>query len=688
MRRTLFLSAAVLAIAAIASPAAATGKLKFKGHPVAGSGPPAVQTIYWGAKTDVGQGAQDPCQGLCTGSVTCPDSTNYFYSLSFGGVTPKNGAVKTYNAVRSTPLPASEDITCTDSGGHSMLIHNVVDRTIAGDRTIRWRDGDVRSSGVSGTAQLTIALSRRAVGDIIVKRRGTTINTTANCNPTTNCSTGGGTVLNGTTIYSGSCNLGNCLTNVPTNTGTFRPELGDPTPVIGPFDFAGRGWAGMSVIGFTFDGEAASYTGNMVQNTGTTSDGYPMNFTWNNNTVIGNTADTYGTNRPNGGFNSCLDCYFHAENNDISFTKYGIQTGQSTGGVSDVFPGSTAPNLGEYYVGHNYIHDTSADSLYQQCPRYFVTEYNIFSDKKTAVTVGTAGTSPPYYNPFDSGRQQHADNIQVNMQITVNTVCAYNLYPGVVYRGNYLLRGNGRDSLPFWTSPPYPNPNNYGGNTGLNGGITLEAKTVMPDTTYALASAQGLAMTNGNRDCPGVIILPWCPTTTPARKFVGNTTTTRDYEATLLNAIVEDNVIFEEFGVGIFIQAMDGGTFKKNTVVAPRVAGRPNISTWTGLGIPRITLFSTYNSPAILGNIAHNGSVINGVAPPSSQIVQIPNIAALPSYFQDPNTWGSPRNQTEYVSGYLPVRGGSAEFDHTNHLYATPYCWDGTPTAANGACPP
>ena len=632
--------------------------------------PPTSQTAYWGPKTFVGYGGYSP-PGVALPVQSAPDTANYYWDATYGWIVPKLGANKTYGTQRGgSDLPASEVFTITDANGTVFTVDNRADVTRAGHYTVRFKPGDTQNS-TTGTNQWFRSYANSAYGEEIAFRGGTTWNTTADC--ASGCPVG--SVFNGTATFTFACAILNCLDTSGfngSNPRIIRPELGT-TVTIGPVTLDGQISAtprikGVKFAGFTVDGEASSYTGNMLALTNGSS-----GISFEDNIIIGNTNSPYGKDRPNSAITICDVCFdVTIRGNAMSWLKNGISAPQHPGTSSDVAVGSAAPTTGFVYVGYNVLSEIGRDNLYTQCLRNFTIEYNLFTDKATEVTVSTGS---PWLNPFDSGSQPHADHVQLNMQAS-GTVCAYNYYDNVVIRGNLFLRGNGRDSLPFWTDPPYPTPN-------ASGTISSGSVAATPDPSAGLASAQGIAMTNGNWDCPAAPA-PQC--TAINRKLTQPGNVPRTYETVLRAPTIENNVVMSEFANGIIIQAIEGGTFTGNVAIST-VPGPANLVNWStvGFGSTGTTIANVYGTTTVVarnaagfGSYGQGGQILNDGG---SNVTT--TRTALATFFQNPGANGSPRTLAEYIAAYLPIKNGPLET--SPGVYAGPYCWDGS--VNTGACP-
>lgn len=633
--------------------------------------PPTDQTAYFGPKTRGGHGGARPT-GI-TLPATAPDTTNYTWNATEQWAVPKGS----YGAARTT-LTGCEVMTVTDATATVITYNLCADATIAGDYTVRWRNGDVQQSGVSGTTQLKVAFAASSYGETIAFRGGTTMNTTADC--LTGCSPGATTLFNGTQVFRFACTTGNCngANFNGSNYRIIRPELGTQV-TIGPISFENSGVTGTRFIGFNIDGEAESFNDAYMLASVTGAE----SLSFESITLLGSNTDPYGKDRPSG-IAICLDCDAQILNSEIGYVKNGISTQHGLGTVGDVSAGSVAPNSGPITISGNYIHDIGRDTIATQCPRYITVSNNIFTDQKTEVTVGTAGTSPAWVNPFDSAKQPHSDKFQLNMQNTSTNVCAWNLYPGLVITNNFMGRGIGTDSLPFWsTALGFPNPNNYGG-VGASG-IPIQAYT--PDPLASLGDSQGIVTTNAAQDCPAVAP-PLCPGAD--RKLVAGTTP-RTYVATFQNPNVSYNVIFSAFNAGLQLWGIDGGTIVGNAVLNPRVATSTNLETWSGFGNSTFLIYNVAGSPTVARNLSGTGPQLGGgfgtpAAPTSAQVVPV-GIAGMAAAFQAPGTQLSPRNLTQYVAGgaFLPIDGGTLEF--ATDSFAGPYC-PGGQANTSATCPP
>jgi hypothetical protein len=698
---------AVLTSACVAAPtpAEATPTAWVALHKAKGGGaqppptaPVADQTFYWGPKTLGVAGGVDPCQSHCVAPVTMAESANFWFDTSQaqgpgspGLVVPKSDAGHTYNKVRTTPLSGTEDITGCDALARCFTVHNVADRTIAGDYTIRWRDGDYQNSA-SGTSQMLKAYSVMAYGEEIAIRGGTSFNTINNCggpvSPVAACQGGSHTLANGTLQYTFACAIGTCLDTsgfTGSNYKVIRPELGS-TVTMGPFKFDGQSnngathLVGIKFTGFAMDGEASSYLGYMFQGTNGA-----QNIDFENNTIVGNLDDENGRNRPYG-VNGCVDCTnWIVKSNNISYVANGIATPQSIGTQAQSGVGTVAPSDG-IYIGYNTLSNISRDGIDLQCMRNVTLEYNVITDKKTAIVALPEDTN--HYNPFDSTKQAHGDFTQINMQQDSNNGCVWNYYPGNVIRGNLYIRGLGRDSLPFWTvAGGYIDPN-CGAGSSTNGvyvGWACGHPYDHPTPTAGSGSGQGMAMTNGNASGN-------CTPPSSCRHYLpGGGSVERLYETVFTDPIITDNMLMSEFVCGFCIQAIQGGTVTNNTVVGTHPPASILYNNSWNFGQTTFQIFNIYGTTTTVARNATTGSPQYGVGGQTwtgagTNITT--TMTSLPTWYLDPNAHGAPRTLGEFTAGYSPIHAGLLELDHSTHVTAGALCWDGSTPDASGVCPP
>lgn len=634
--------------------AAGASKLRIKGSVAAP--PPTTQTTYFGPSTLVGHGGDRPT-GI-TLPATAPDTTSYYWDTTYQWAAPKNGANKTYSAVRSSPLSGCEVMTITDSAVPPVVFtYNLcADQSIGGDYTVRYRDGDTYNS-TSGTAQLYKAFAAGNYGQTYVVRGGSehnTVNTTG---------------LNGTTAARFACAVGNC--NYANFNGSnhriVRPEAGRPV-LMGPIWFEGTGVGGTKFVGFTIDGEAESY--NMANYMLKDATGVP-GMIFEDLHIIGSSSDPNGKDRP-GGIQVDLGGAPHILNSTIEYVQNGIIVSMSLGTAGDVAVGSVAPSAPLTVITGNTMRNIGRDNLTVVCPRYLYVANNTFTDQRTEVTQGDAGQSPPWINPFDSSRQAHSDKIQLNFQSNSTNACAWNYYPEITFVDNFFGRGIGRDDLSFYSSPPFPNPNDYSGSAGYpgnNSGIPSQAKTLMPDPTWSLGDSQGLYSSNF-----------------AAGKPVSGGPTIRNYVATMDAPIIEGNIITSSFNAGIALPGVRNGRVVANSVINPRVATSTNLETWSGFGNSGVIIDTVEGSPVIERNHGALASSIGGNAtPPASQVVEV-TISQYGTIFSNAAGKLSPRDAAEYRQYYRPVPGQALEI--SPGVFAGAVCPDGSSTVpVSGVCP-
>ena len=613
--------------------------------------PPLDQTAYWGPKTLVGDGGYDPCKALCVLPIlSSPDTTNFYYDATKGGIVPKNGAVKTYNSVRPTPLSGTEDFVLTDSGSHTITVHNVANASIAGDYTVLWHNGDSVSS-TSGTNQLFQAYSKMAYGEAVRLRGGSFLNTIYNT---------GEASYHGQQVFRFTCNLGTCLTPANFTGANYKvigPEVGSVV-TVGPMTLEGTGITGTHITGLLFDGEDTAVC---IQNTacGNFFGGVTATYVWfDGNTMIGNTNDTYGRSRINGIKLSLDSQNWQFSNNDISWVYNGIQVAQPTGTYpADQF--GTAPATTGFYLGYNTFRNISKDVFDTACMHHTVIEHNLFTDKTSAVIIDAN-----YWNPFDSSHQVHSDALQMDGQSGGGAfACVYQFYPGNRIEYNMVLRGIGIDSMPFWTAPPYPNPN-------ITGSVTSTSPARIVNAAAGLGSAQGIYASNYLAGGGGL-----------DHRFPG-TSVQRPYNIVWTDASVKYNVVMTEFQNALLLPDI-GGTSEVvgNVCIATHPPAANLYDTTWGLGIAKCAINAIQGSTSTVDrNISGGTGSYPGTFTGTNVNVSNSNLAAA---FQSPGANGSPRDDTSYKAGYLPIQGGPLQI--APHVYAGPYCPGGS--INTGTCP-
>lgn len=625
-------------------------------------------TFYYGPKTLGGNGGQSPCPDVgCVEPTSAPDTANYYWDNTWKWYVPKSSSAKTYNAVRSTPLSGCEDATLTDGLGRTAVTHLCANETIAGTYTVRWRNGDTVDSKF-GTNQLFRAYSTMSYGESIAIRGGTYWNTIFNV---------GETAYKGSVVFRFNCQTGTCLTPVtsPGAYKTIRPEQGTSV-MIGPMSLETSGTNGTKLTGFTFDGEASTcvYSGGSCASM---FGGVASSFNWiDNSVIIGNTNDEYGRARPKGIILDEASTQWKITDSQITYVYIGLKMPQSVGSYpADV--NGTAPAGGHTVTG-NLFANISTDNITTTCSRYTTISNNVFTDQKSAIVVGDASTNPPYYNPFDSSRQAHGDHIQLDGQNGGNNfACIYQFYPGIVITNNVMLRGLGRDSIPWWSSPPFPSPNDYTGAPCKSDAkpCTISAPpgatTLPPNPLAGTGSAQGIFFADFTGAGGG-------------HKFSGSGGVERPYTLVLVAPQITGNVVMTEFQNAINLPIVQDGTVTDNGVVLTRppaanlydssslwTNGRATIVTYQITGTTTFTRnFTTWPKGITVGSYPAGNPEIAGVA-------------GLTAAFQNPTAYPSPRTLSDYKAGYLPLIGGTLQI--SPHVYAGPFCPDGSANAGN--CP-
>lgn len=190
---------------------------------------------------------------------------------------------------------------------------------------------------------------------------------------------------------------------------------------------------------------------------------------------------------------------------------------------------------------------------------------NFITDKKTACfphpsTVPTpAQTSiyQPYYT--GSGGQPHGDGVQFDYSGMV-----FGSYEAPKCYRNVWTRGNGRDTMPWFTSPPYANPATAP--TGVS---------YAPDPTLPFPDSQGIFLANADTSKParGATLMP-----------DGVHYNSDGYPTIGQHLEIVNNAYFATYGRGISFEFQQDPICEYNTVLADKgVPNLPNVSSAGGI---------------------------------------------------------------------------------------------------------
>ena len=636
-------------------------------------GPPSSQTHYFGAKTKSGYGGADLCQGMCVLPVSMPDTANYYYDTTQGPqgyAVPKSSGSKTYGEVRGTPLSGCETATLTDAAAHVVSAQLCADKTVAGDYTFRFRNGDNQTGG-TGTNQLVNSLNAAAQGEEVVMRRNSGWNTTGNTD----------SVYHGQILFPLQCSTGTCATASTDFTGAnwkiIRQEQGQTSATIGPIRIEGTGLVGTRWQNFKWNGEDTAVCN--TDNGACDRMIYALSDkVWiDGGTMIGNPSDEYGRARVDGIHGGGRG--WKITNLNMSYVYIGVSLASNGGGtyptdlVDPLDPsqgGKSAPHNFDMVMTGNTFTNISQDVLDVPCVSYLTLTDNIFSDKKGSVTIGTAGGDPPWINPFDSVHVSHSDFTQFNCPTGV-----YQYYPGIIIERNLFLRGIGRDSLPFWTSPPFPDPNDsYPPGHVPPYTISIPTGAAHPNPNTGLGSGQGIYWSN------------WCGTVSGCTHNYTGTSIPRPYDLTLTSASIKDNVVMEEFANGIALPTLLDATVTGNAVLSPHPPATNLYDTsnaWS-LGLASMNMGSRLGSTVVARNLI-GGNTLSPTIGTDPTNINV-KVTTQATYLINPGGMGSPRTLSDWQTYYAPIDNGPAEVG--TQIFAGPFCPNGTRVnTADGSCP-
>ncbi len=402
------------------------------------------QTVYFGPNTLVGNGGAPICEAPCVQPFTFNGGAPLNYTRDDDGLlVPKDGNASTaYNGLRTTGDLTGASFTIVDALGKTKAITVIVSEARAGKFTIR----DKASADGSGTynSQLAAALARASYGEHIAWRGGSRFNTPTNT----------GTYV-GATPY----RLRNTRTIPGAYTGenpvTIRPETGG-TVTLGHLLLdgqnntvpGGKRLDGLRWQGIDFYGETDELP--LVQSVALVSnqDFYDSTF----RSVEGDWLNTEVA-RADGVIKDTNGARWRFYRNTFEFLGKGIVAGNDPGTPNGGAATYSDPTGVYHEVVDNVFRHVYTDTLAMPCATGAVVTGNLFTDKATGVVINGVK------NPFDtSSPQPHGDAIQFD-----DKACGWGRLAGPTVVGNVITRGNGRNSLPWWTvANGYANPSTPG----------------------------------------------------------------------------------------------------------------------------------------------------------------------------------------------------------------------------------
>lgn len=591
------------------------GRLRFGTPTVANPPLPAAQTFYIGPWTVIGFGGVNPCVNentgwvnVCAGAVSSPaENTSFYLDTLDGTIVNKQGSTKTYNTTRTIAITGPQTITVNTSTGQSTVITMLVDAARAGKYTITSRP----AKDTNTVWQMRQMMQRIAYGEEIGIRNGARFNVNG---PVAFALRNSATAIAGT--YTGS------------NKVIIRPETGG-TAYIGGIQVDGDSSAtrikGLRFQNLTFTN--TTYNARMIQFIAGAN-----NIDLWDNSFTGVTGG-YGLDRPDGILVNTSAWAISIMRNTITGVGRAINVTGPLGTLANQFDYADPTGIANDIID-NVIVDNSLDSLGLSCITGGTISGNIVYDKLAAVIVGA-----PYYNPFDATHQAHGDFMQIGMDF-----CFYGTYAGPTITGNYFMRGNGRNSLPFWTSPPYPTPNSPGTPT-------------TPNPALGLGDAQGY-FTSG-----------------------GESTVSRPYETIWLSPVIKNNVYMGTFANGIGFYPSRDPDVRFNTIISDTSVSNLPFSNAV-LGVYAIS-----GTAGVVKNNISAGAVATTIDAGGGSVAVADNVVAAPAAYAA--TFIAPANarrgKAQFDAAFAPIQGGPAELDPVLHTYAGALCPNGTPNTG-AAC--
>lgn len=270
---------------------------------------------------------------------------------------------------------------------------------------------------------------------------------------------------------------------------------------------------------------------------------------------------------------------------------------------------------------------------------------NVLYDKVTGVTPWdalSASQKLSQNSPYDTDVQPHGDSLSFDW-----TSCLFGSVDAPKIWNNYMSRGLGRDTMPFYTSPPYPNP---------------DSKGYTPNANAVYNSSQGVWLSNNDNE---VVARGWdgvrgsgtgYPVILKGLQVVGNC-----YNRDMFNGItanyVEDPIIENNSIMGC-----------KHIPTANFIASAGRISCYNISGTQGRIRRNIGNGPSITVTYAPGGALAAFGENVILSYTATEGPSAYGSVFANPQDGPALRTQQNWSDYFRPKVGGPA--DQTNPIGA------------------
>lgn len=296
-------------------------------------------------------------------------------------------------------------------------------------------------------------------------------------------------------------------------------------------------------------------------------------------------------------------------------------------------------------VRENIVHDVSYDEIViSNCTGAHVTD-NVLYNKVTAVRP----YSTTYTSPYNTGNQPHGDGFQIDYAATV-----FGSVDGPIITGNTFARGLGRDTMPFYTSPPY---------------APIDPMGYVPSVNSPYLDSQGIFISNGGTDKPLI---------RPAGGGLG-------YPCVIMGPVVRNNCFMRVMVNAITIERAHNPIIENNTVLGeksvtavnnPASAGKIGLADYTGTaGRVRNNISTTVDLVPLAGSGASLTSTANNV---DLDWNAVSGAAAHTSVFLAPAYGVNNITKTHWRAHFAAKPGGAADLG--GGVYAGAFKADGTDT--------
>lgn len=267
---------------------------------------------------------------------------------------------------------------------------------------------------------------------------------------------------------------------------------------------------------------------------------------------------------------------------------------------------------------------------------------NWLYDKKTGVTPWdalSAANKLTRNSPYDTSVQPHGDAIPCDYKS-----CQYGSVDGVIIWGNYISRGEGRDSMPFYTSPPYPNP---------------DSKGYTPNAAAVYNSSQGVFLANNDPE-------------SAARGWDGVSGSGTGYPTILKNPQVVGNCYSRDMVNAITMSYVENPIIENNTCLAVKYVPTANfisaagrVSCWNISGTQGRIRRNISNGPSIATSLEAGASLASFGENIFHSYGATSGDTSYGAIWNDPQDGPALRSIDDWLAHYRAKAGGPADATNT-----------------------